>query len=475
MSSKTRQAGSFSGALIVVLLALGPASAAHAADAAGLASAIDWRLVLGRTWIPLIALLSALVVSLGWAQALRREVRRRRVAETRLIQAKERAERLARVKQDFLTVAAHEVRAHVNAITASVNRLSQLVRDPVQRELVRMTRRSVDALAEFVSNVLDLSKDEAGKLTLDPQPDDLAALVREVTAGFTPFAAEQGNALSFHQEGPIPGCLLFDAMRVRQIVTNLVSNAIKFTEGGRIVVIVTGQPRTDWARNLCCEVRITVSDDGIGITPEQQRRLFEPYAQFATGNASRFGGIGLGLAICKRLAEAMGGSIELASEWRRGTSATVRLALRKCEIEDTAEGSGERQRPRVLIAENDPVQQIVLTTTLRQIGIDPDVADDADQALDRWRERRHDLILAGCDVSGADRLAIARRLVEEGGPAIRVVGVSEEADRFTGAIEAGIMAMLQRPVSAAKLRHAIAQAMGEGPQPAIAHVAMTIL
>src|SRR5258706_8780368 len=128
MSSKTRQAGSFSGALIVVLLALGPASAAHAADAAGLASAIDWRLVLGRTWIPVIALLSALVVSLGWAQALRREVRRRRVGETRLIQAKERAERLARVKQDFLTVAAHEVRAPVNAITASVNRLSQLVR-----------------------------------------------------------------------------------------------------------------------------------------------------------------------------------------------------------------------------------------------------------------------------------------------------------------------------------------------------------
>jgi signal transduction histidine kinase/ActR/RegA family two-component response regulator len=474
MSSKTRQAGSFSGALIVVLLALGPAAAAHAADAADLASAIDWRLVLGRTWIPLVALLSALVVSLGWAQALRREVRRRRVAETRLIQAKERAERLARVKQDFLTVAAHEVRAPVNAITASVNRLSQLVRDPVQRELVRMTRRSVDALAEFVSNVLDLSKDEAGKLTLDPQPDDLAALVREVTAGFAPFAAEQGNALSFHQQGAIPGCLLFDAMRVRQIVTNLVSNAIKFTEGGRIMVTVTGQARTDGARNLCCEVRITVSDDGIGITPEQQRRLFEPYAQFATGNASRFGGIGLGLAICKRLAEAMGGSIELASEWRRGTSATVRLALRNCEIED-AQGSGERQRPRVLIADNDPVQQIVLTTTLRQIGIDPDVADDADQALDRWRERRHDLILAGCDVSGADRLAMARRLVEEGGPAVRVVGVSEEADMFTGAIGAGIMAMLQKPVSAAQLRHAIAEAMGDRPHPAIAHVAMTIL
>jgi two-component system capsular synthesis sensor histidine kinase RcsC len=313
-------------------------------------------------WIALLLLLSTLAVSLAWAQALRGEVRRRRVAEAGLIRA----------KQDFLTVAAHEVHAPVTAITASINRLSQLVRDPAQRELVRITRRSVDALAEFVSNVLDLSKQEAGRLTLDPKPGDLVALVREVTAGFAPLAAERRNALTFRQQGVIPASLLLDAMRVRQIVTNLVSNAVKFTEAGRIAVVATGEVRTDRIGHRWCEAHITVIDNGIGITSEQQKRLFEPYAQFATGSASRFGGIGLGLAICKRMAEAMGGSVRLASEWRKGTSATVRLRFRACCIDERADGCRHHPGPREVIADDDLVPQLVLNTRLRRIEIDSD-------------------------------------------------------------------------------------------------------
>jgi signal transduction histidine kinase/CheY-like chemotaxis protein len=407
-------------------------------------------------WILLVILLSTLAVSLAWACALRREVRRRRIAEAQLIQAKEHAERLARVKQEFLTVAAHEVRAPVNAITAAINRLSQLVRDPVQRELVRMTRRSVSALDEFVSNVLDLSKDEAGALTLDPQPDDLAALLRDVTGGFALFAAERGNMLTFHLQGAIPACLLFDGMRVRQIVANLISNAIKFTEGGGIAVVLAAEPVAPSDRS--CRVRVTVSDEGIGITPEQQRRMFEPYAQFATGTASRFGGIGLGLTICQRLARAMGGSIELASEWRKGTSVTVLLKLRCCEVDESADGPRGRERPRVLIAEKDRVQQIVLTTTLRQIGIDADVADNAEQALQCWRERRHDLVLADCDIRGTDGPVLARRLIEEGGSAVRVIGLTagqHELD-LCRALAAGMSAILRKPVSQEQLRQAIA-------------------
>ncbi len=408
-------------------------------------------------WIPLLILLSTLVVSVGWAVALRREVGRRRVAEAGLIQAKEQAERLARVKQDFLTVAAHEVCAPVTAITATINRLSQLVRDPTQRELVRMTRRSLDGLAAFVGNVLDLSKDEAGKLTLDPQPHDLAALAQEITNGFAPFAAEQGNLLIFDQQGAIPACLLFDAMRVRQIVTNLVSNAIKFTEGGRIAVVISALARIDAAGHRWCEARIVVSDDGIGMTREQQRRLFEPYAQFATGNASRFGGIGLGLAISRRLAEGMGGSIDIVSEWKKGTAATVRLSLHHCEGDDAIEDPGDCQRPSVLIADADQVQQIVLSATLRQLGIDPDVASGADQALERWRERRHDLVLADCGLPTRNGRALTRRLMEEGGSAVRVIGLSAGGSE-AGAC-GGVSAMLHKPVSEAKLRLAISEAM----------------
>jgi signal transduction histidine kinase/ActR/RegA family two-component response regulator len=451
MFRKTEPARAF----LIVPIAL-PLWLAPIAPAGAVPVAVPYALS-AALWIGPIALVSGLAVSLGWAYALRREVKRRRLAETQLTRAKDRAERLARARQDLLVVAAHEVRAPVHAITATVNRLSQLVREPAQRELVRMTRRSVEALTEFVNNVLDLSKNEAGELTLSPRPGDLAALIREITAGFAPVAAERGNVLTFQPEGAIPGCLHFDPMRVRQIVTNLVSNAIKFTEGGEISVALAAATGRSGSRT--CEARITVSDHGIGILPDQRRQLFEPYGQFASGAASRFGGIGLGLAICKRLAEAMGGSIEIASEWRKGTSAIVRLSLGACEVQEVA-GSDRGQPPRVLIADGDRVQQIVLTTTLRQLGIDSDVADDADQALELWRERRHDLVLVDCSMPGTEGLALARRLIEEGGSTVRVIGVSADRHLITRAIAAGISAMVSEPVCEAHLQDAIAAAMG---------------
>jgi len=444
-------------ALSCCLVAVAPAQAFTALSNGPSSDA--WSAWVSPHAILLVVLLSTLAVSLGWAHALRREVRRRRAAEAQLIKARDQAERLAWTRQDILVVAAHEVRAPVHAITAAINRLSQLVRDPAQRELVRITRRSADALAEFVNNVLDLSKDEAGKLTLNSRPDDLAALVQDVVESFLPSAAERGNTLTYQKHGPVPACLRFDAMRVRQIVTNLVSNAIKFTAGGRIAVVLTAQ--TVGIGERSCATWITVSDEGIGITPEQQRRLFEPYAQFATGAAARFGGIGLGLPICKRLAEAMGGSIDLQSEWEKGTSARVKLTLGTCDPVDALEASRQRKRPRVLIAHADRVQQIVLTTTLRQIGIDPDVADDAGQALAHWREQRHDLVLADCNLPGTDGSSLARQLIEEGGQEVRVIGVGADPHDAVQAVAAGMSTFLQKPVSAAQLQHAIAAAMAQ--------------
>ena len=459
MFRKTERVRTFSIVPIAVPLWLAPIAPAGAVP-----EALPYALS-AALWIAPIVLVSGLAVSLGWAYAMRREVKRRRLAETQLTRAKDRAERVARARQDLLVVAAHEVRAPVHAITATVNRLSQLVREPAQRELVRMTRRSVQALAEFVNNVLDLSKDEAGELALNPRPGDLAALLREITAGFVPVAAERGNVLTFQSQGAVPACLHFDTMRVRQIVTNLVSNAIKFTEGGEIAVALAAAAGKSGGRT--CDARITVSDQGIGILPDQRRHLFEPYEQFATGAASRFGGIGLGLAICKRLAEAMGGSIEIASEWRKGTSATVRLTLGACDAKEVA-GSDQWQAPLVLIADGDRVQQIVLTTTLRQLGIDSDVADDPNQALELWRERRHDLVLVDCRMPGTDGLALTRRLIEEGGSAVRVIGVSADSRLMTRALAAGISAMVPEPVCEAQLQEAIAAAMGRRSHGAVA-------
>src|SRR5882672_1790659 len=324
---------------------------------------IDWAEVWRRVWMLVFGLLALLAIAFGWAHTLKREVGLRQAVEAELRQAKERAEKLARVKEEFLAVATHEIRAPVNAISGAINRLAQIVREPQQRELVQITRRSVVALTEFVNNVLDLSKSEAGKLTLNPQPDDLRVLLLEVEAAFRPLAAERGNQLALRL-GEMPQSFVFDSMRLRQIIVNLLSNALKFTEDGQVTIDVHVRPAATPGARV---VTIVVADNGIGITPDQVKRLFEPYTQVASGNAARFGGTGLGLSICQRLTQTMGGAIEVTSVWQEGTAVTVRLPMAVAQPVATGDRPS-RLMQKVLIADDDPVQQIILTATMRQLG-----------------------------------------------------------------------------------------------------------
>jgi CheY-like chemotaxis protein len=165
------------------------------------------------------------------------------------------------------------------------------------------------------------------------------------------------------------------------------------------------------------------------------------------------------IALVSGLAVSLGWAYAMRREVKRGTSATVRLTLGACDVKEVA-GADQWQAPLVLIADGDRVQQIVLTTTLRQLGIDSDVADDANQALELWRERRHDLVLVDCRMPGTDGLALARQLIEEGGSAVRVIGVSADRRLMTRAMAAGISAMVPEPVCEAQLQEAIAAAMG---------------
>jgi two-component system sensor histidine kinase EvgS len=411
---------------------------------------IDWRQVWRRLWLPVLGLFALLAIALAWAHTLKREIALRHCAEAELRHAKERAERMAQVKEEFLAVATHEIRAPVNAISGAVNRLAQLVREPDARELVQITRRSVDALTEFVNNVLDLSKSEAGKLTLNPQPDDLCALFREIEAAFGPLASERGNTLSLRL-GEIPPCLCFDSMRVRQIVVNLLSNALKFTEDGQVTIDVRAQPGATPETTV---ITIVVVDNGIGITPDQQKRLFEPYTQLASGSAARFGGTGLGLSICKRLTETMGGAIEVASVWQEGTVVTVRLPLALVEGA-AAQDRAPRFAETVLIVDDDPVQQVILTAAMRQLGLDPDVAEHGREALERWQERRHAVVITDCNMPKMNGYELARALRATAGDTVRVIGMSADADDAAAGIDAGMDAVLQKPISTEQLRRAL--------------------
>jgi len=309
--------------LVRVAPAVAGCAVARIAAAAHGSAVSDALQLADPAWAAVFILLVLLAFALAWMRRLGRELALGHAAQQELMLAKERAERIARVKEDFLALATHEIRAPVQAVAATVNRLAQLVHDPEARELVQITRRSTAALTEFLCNVLDLARSEAGTLAVVCRPDDLVALLREVEAAFRPLAAERGNRLAL-RFAEIPPRLVFDATRTRQITANLLSNAIKFTEDGDVTIDVRGQP--DPAAGICM-ITIGVADNGAGMTPEQKRRLFEPYAEAATGHVARFGGTGLGLTICKRLADAMGGTIEVQSVWQEGTAVTARLPL----------------------------------------------------------------------------------------------------------------------------------------------------
>ena len=311
--------------LVQVARAVGGCAVARTASAAAAhgSAASDALQFVQPGWAATCILFVLLAFALARVRRMGHELARGHAARHELLSGKERAERIARVKEDFLALATHEMRAPVQAVAATVNRLAQLVRDPEARELVQITRRSTAALTEFLCNVLDLARSEAGTLAVVCRPDDLAALLREVEAAFRPLAAERGNRLAL-RFAEIPPRLVFDAIRTRQIIANLLSNAIKFTEDGAVTIDVRGQP--DPAAGICM-ITIVVADNGAGMTSEQKRRLFEPYAEAATGHVARFGGTGLGLTICERLADAMGGTIEVQSVWQEGTAVTARLPL----------------------------------------------------------------------------------------------------------------------------------------------------
>ena len=340
-------------------------------------------------------------------------VTNRKLAEQALVRAKDQAEAANLAKSTFLTTMSHEIRTPLNGVLGMAQVMAAAELSDVQRERLRVIRESGESLLAILNDVLDLSKIEAARLELEEAPFNIGELARGAHAAFSGVASQKGLAFDLTIEEAAQGTYLGDSTRVRQVLYNLVSNALKFTEHGEVRVAI---------RAADAGLVLTVSDTGIGIAPERLGQLFEKFEQADASVTRRFGGTGLGLAICRELAQLMGGSVTVESRQGEGSTFTATLPLRRDAAlpgipteRDSADQAGDLPTLRVLAAEDNAINQLVLRTMLQQAGVDPTIVADGRQAIEAWEQAEWDVILMDIQMPEMDGLSATRAIREREG------------------------------------------------------------
>ncbi|MET0290135.1 MAG: ATP-binding protein [Pseudoxanthomonas sp.] len=408
-----------------------------------------------RWGMTMLALLGGL---LTWWMAWAYKARLRRKASWQLaVHKREVAEQASLAKTRFLATLGHEVRTPMTGVLGMSELLLETSLDTRQRGYAGAIQSAGKHLLRLVNDALDLARIEAGKLPLDQQDFDLRLLVDEVAVLVRPMAERKQLGFDSQVAGDAPPLLRGDPARIRQILLNLLLNAVKFTEHGRIGLHVVALPDDG--------VQFEISDTGPGVSLEQQARIFQRFEQ-AEGarTAARYGGSGLGLAICQELALAMGGQIDVHSVLGQGTRFVVSLPLPA-----TATGAGPEEltpvtsslRPlRVLLVEDDPTVADVISGLLESRGHRVDHAVHGLAALTEVAFNRYDIGLLDLDLPGLDGLALARQLRSQAFIApLLAVTARADAGAEAQAAQAGFDGFLRKPVTGAMLEEAIATVM----------------
>ncbi len=396
-----------------------------------------------------------------WLASLYRQRLKRRNAWQLARHKHALAEQASLAKTRFLATLGHEVRTPMTGVLGMSELLLATPLDPKQRGYTESIRRAGDHLMRLVNDALDLARIEAGKLELDVQPFDLHALVRDVAALMAPGARQRG--LDFHDaiDPQAPRWLRGDAVRIRQILLNLLGNAIKFTDSGEIGLRVeAGSPQG---------VRFVISDTGPGLNAEQQQRLFRRFEQ-AEGarTAARYGGSGLGLAICQELAAAMDGRIDVDSAPGQGARFIVELPLPATAARATpspgepASVPSSRQPLDLLLVEDDPTVAEVISGLLQAQGHRVVHAAHGLAALAEIASHRFDLALLDLDLPGIDGFALARQLRAQGfGQPLLAVTARADADAEPLAQQAGFDGFLRKPLTGGMLADVLDELLPE--------------
>ncbi len=393
--------------------------------------------------------------------AVETDITAQRDLEERLRTAKEVAEETAAAKASFVASMSHEIRTPLNAVLGLNSLLLETDLDAQQQEFVRTATASGRLLLDIVNDILSFSALESGNVELEAQPFVLRDLLAETVELLDHSATERGLTLSCQVGEQVPVALLGDPTRVRQILVNLVGNSVKFTRSGGVVVRARVRD-TDTPPGFV-DLRLSVTDSGIGIAADRLDRLFQPFSQVDASTTRRFGGTGLGLAICRDLVHLMGG--EIAVDSRPGEGTTMHVDLRLAVAEPP---SGPTPTPgvvpsfaglRVLLAEDDPVNQMVASHMLARLGVEPVVVADGAQAVDTALAEPFDLILMDVHMPVMDGPTAVRRIHDALDPAARphVIGFTAtalEGDRER-LLASGMDGYLAKPVQLEGLADAL--------------------